>query len=138
MKTLTVKNRERVYRNNGQHAEYCVRCMFGADTRADNRAGGADIVIDGIGYQIKSFRATACRGADAENVLKDYADADGFMFVDIENEIAYTMSPAEFIEFVKRFGEISRESSGKNGGHIKIRLNRKFTEQREYLKERAR
>lgn len=132
MKTFHFDNLSRVYKNNGQHLEYCLRVMFNQCAKADNRKGGADLVIDGVGYQVKSFRATLCHGANLSGIETEYAEADGFIFGDLETETAYIMSKAEFIQFATAFAEISRES-GKNGGSVKMRLNRRFEEQRAYL-----
>ena len=132
MKTFHFSNLERVYKNNGQHLEYCLRAMFGQPTKADNRKGGADLEIGGVGYQVKGFRATLCHGETLSNIETEYAEADGFIFGDLETETAYIMSKAEFIQFATSFAEVTRESA-KNGGKAKIRLNRKVEEQRAYL-----
>lgn len=127
-------NLERVYKNNGQHLEYCLRMMFNQPAKADNRKGGADIMIDGIGYQVKGFRATLCHGENLDNIAVEYAEADGFIFGDLETETAYIMNKVEFLQFAASFAEVTRESA-KNGGTAKIRLNRKIEEQRAYLRK---
>lgn len=136
MKTFKINTENRVYKNNGQHAEYCVRRMFGENAKADNRKGGADITINGKTYQIKSARATVCHGETLANIRAEY-EVDGFIFVDLDTATAYTMTTAEFVEFAETFAETAHESNGKNGGGAKMRLNRQFTAQREWLTTRA-
>ena len=62
----------RTYANNGQHLEQCARYFFtGEITKADNKphTDGGD--IDDI--QIKTARATVCKGLD----LEKYLETDG-------------------------------------------------------------
>lgn len=136
MKTFEIKTANRIYKNNGQHAEYLIRLMFGENAKADNRKGGADITINGKTYQIKSARATVCHGETLANIRAEYA-VDGFIFADLETLTAYEMTVAEFETFAETFAEKTHESNGKNGGAVKMRLNRKFTEQRAYLERRV-
>lgn len=136
MKTFKIKTANRIYKNNGQHAEYLIRLMFGENTKADNRKGGADITINGKTYQIKSARATVCHGETLANIRAEYA-VDGFIFADIETLTAYEMTVAEFETFAETFAEKTRESNGKNGGGAKMRLNRQMTAQREWLAVRV-
>ena len=123
----------RQYANNGQHAEQWVRyTLTGETVKADNLPhdrGG-----DCLGYQIKSARATVCKGTDLLAYLATdgatayiYATADG---------IAYIMTKTEYIAFVERFGTVTRESS-RNGGAEKIRLKSESTALLAYLAERA-
>ena len=121
----------RVYKNDGQHAEYCIRKMYGENSKADNRKGGADITINGQTYQIKSARATVCHGNTIENIREEYK-VDGFIFADLKTETAYKMTVNEFVNFAKIFAEETNESSA-NGGAVKMRLNRQFTAQRKWL-----
>ena len=123
----------RQYANNGQHMEQWTRyTLTGKTERADNleHNKGADC----MGYQIKSARATVCKGTDLVAYLATdkaseyiYATADG---------IAYVMSRVEYIEFVKVFGTVTTESS-KNGGATKIRLKSESTALLTYLAVRA-
>ena len=118
-----------VYRNNGQEAERLFALtLTGENRKADNHKGGADVGI----YQVKSFRATVCKGNNIEQILTEYAQAERFAFVDIEEAVWYDMSKAEFVRFANEFKEITKEST-KNGGAEKIRLNRKMKEQRAWL-----
>lgn len=121
------------YANHGQNAEQSVRkALTGEVVKADNLAH--DKGADCLGYQIKSARATVCKGTDIRTYLATdmateyiYATADG---------IAYIMSRTEYIEFVEVFGTITRESS-RNGGATKIRLKSESVALLAYLAERA-
>ena len=132
-KIILVENFSRQYKNNGQHMEQWTRyTLTGEITKADNldhTKGG-----DCMGYQIKSARATVCKGTD----IRAYLATDGataYIYA-TANGIAYTMDKAEYIEFVEIFGTITRESS-KNGGAEKIRLKSESSALLAYLEERA-
>ena len=121
------------YRNHGQNAEQSVRnALTGEVVKADNLPhdkGG-----DCLGYQIKSARATVCKGLD----LLAYLDTDGaseYIYATASG-IAYIMTKAEYIEFVAVFGTVTRESS-RNGGATKIRLKSESVALLTYLEERA-
>ena len=121
------------YGNIGQQAEREVRfTITGNWQNADNRKGGTDV----LNAQIKSFRATLCHGVDLEQMFAEYAEAECFIFADREEQVFYTMSPAEFMQFAKLFAEVDREST-KNGKEPKIRLNRQFKAQRSWLRSRT-
>jgi hypothetical protein len=123
----------RQYKNNGQHMEQWTRfTLTGETAKADNLAH--DQGADCLGYQIKSARATVCKGTDIRAYLATdcateyiYATADG---------IAYVMTRVEYIEFVEMFGTVTRESTA-NGGAEKIRLKSESTALLAYLAERA-
>lgn len=123
-----------VYKGNiGAHAEaHFVYELTGRMVKLSNVKGGTDC----LRWQVKSYRATVCHGVDVNNVLTEYATAERFAFVDSERGVWYDMSPAEFMDFARAFTESDRESS-KNGGGEKLRLNRKFVKQREYLEARS-
>lgn len=111
-------NFPRQYKNNGQHMEQWTRfSITGEVCKADNLAHNRG--TDCLGYQIKSARATVCKGTDLVAYLATdcateyiYATADG---------IAYIMNKTEYVEFVGVFGTVTRESES-NGGAEKIRL----------------
>jgi hypothetical protein len=123
----------RQYKNNGQHMEQWTRfTLTGETAKADNLAH--DKGADCLGYQIKSARATVCKGTDIRAYLATdmateyiYATADG---------VAYVMSKTEYIEFVEVFGTVTRESAA-NGGAEKIRLKSESVALLAYLAERA-
>ena len=133
MTTITLKTLARQYKNNGQHAEQVARyTLTGEICKADNKpftAGG-----DCGDIQIKSARATVCKGTDIRAYLATdmatayiYATADG---------VAYVMTRVEYIEFVEKFGTVTKESTA-NGGAEKIRLKSESSALLAYLAERA-
>lgn len=124
----------RTYKNNGQHAEQAVRfTLTGRMEKADNRPASAGGDCGDI--QIKSARATVCKGSDLMKHLEtDGAKAYGYVISDFS--AMYLMDRLEYIEFVNRFGTLTRESN-KNGGAEKIRLKHEGEEMVKWLEERA-
>lgn len=125
---------ERHYANAGQHAEQVVRfTLTGRIEKADNKpftAGG-----DCGTLQIKSARATVCKGTN----LQAHLDLDGateWGYVTEDFGTLYTMSRAEYTEFVGLFGEITHDSQ-KNGGHEKIRLRKETRAMKAWLLAKA-
>ena len=115
IRTLT-KTIERQYKNNGQHLEQLYRYnMTGRLEKADNREG-AD--LDNI--QIKSARATVCKGTDCKAYIENDI-ATVYAYVIKDGTKAYEMNKTEWIAFVEMFGTVTTES-GKNNGGLKIRL----------------
>lgn len=110
---------ERVYPNSGQHAEQVVRyTVTGVICKADNKpfTAGADC----LDIQIKSARATICKGLDIEKHLElDSANRYGYVVKDFS--VMYIMDKAEYLEFCNLFATITREST-RNGGAVKLRL----------------
>ena len=121
------------YTNHGQNAEQSVRyTLTGVIEKADNIAH--DKGADCMHYQIKSARATICKGTD----IKAYIEQDkatAFIYATKDGQ-AYIMTVEEYIEFVTVFGTVTRESS-KNGGAEKIRLKSESVALLEYLNERV-
>ena len=121
------------YKNNGQQAQVdYIYTMTGTVTKADNRPyyeGG-----DYEGTQIKSARASVCKGTDIErHVEEDGATEYAYVTAD---RVAYIMNPTEYIAFVKTFATITRESE-KNGGQVKLRLKAEGRAMLAYLSERV-
>jgi hypothetical protein len=133
MKKITLAEITRQYKNNGQHAEQVVRfTLTGEITKADNKA--YNLASDCLNYQIKSARATVCKGCD----LKAYLDADaasGYIYVMADFKTAYIMNRNEYEKFVYAFGTVTREST-KNGGATKIRLNHETNKMKQWFAER--
>ena len=106
------------YHNHGQNAEQSVRyALTGEILKADNLKfdKGSDV----LNFQIKSARATICKGTDLEKYLN--LDASTAYIYATKKGIAYIMSRTEYIAFVKAFGTVTTDSK-KNGGAKKIRL----------------
>ena len=133
MEKITLKDITRQYKNNGQHAEQVARFTLTGDiAKADNKA--YNLGADCLNYQIKSARATVCKGCD----LKAYLDADAstaYIYVMADFKTAYIMSRNEYEKFVYAFGTVTREST-KNGGATKIRLNHETKKMQQWFAER--
>lgn len=133
MTKLEMKSIARVYKNNGQHAEQVFRfTVTGEIVKADNKP--AELGGDCFDIQIKSARATVCKGRDIDAYLALDA-AQRYAYVNADFTVAYIMSKAEWKAFVLAFGTVCRESA-KNGGAEKIRLGHETKAMREWL-ERA-
>ena len=137
MNKMLLKEVERIYANNGQHAEYVVRyTLTGKKVHADNKK--ATTCADVLDIQVKSFHATVCKGTDIEAHIKaDKAKRYGYVTKDFKT--MYGMTPAEWLDMVKTFGTVDHDSNtargristyskggngGSNGGGEKIRLMR--------------
>ena len=121
------------YRNHGQNAEQSIRfALTGAIERADNLAH--NLGTDCLTYQIKSARASVCKGNDLRAYLA--TDKATEYIYGTNDGIAYVMSKDEYIEFCEKFGTVTTES-GKNGGATKIRLKHETSAMLEYLAERV-
>lgn len=121
------------YANHGQNAEQSIRkALTGEITKADNLAH--DKSADCLGYQIKSARATVCKGTDIRAYLA--TDCATEYIYGTNDGTAYIMSRTEYIEFVEVFGTVTRESS-RNGGAEKIRLKSESVALLNYLEMRA-
>lgn len=134
MDTLILAKIDRFYANNGQEAERVFRYTYtGKLTRADNikHTDGAD--CDDI--QIKSARASVCKGTDINAYLKN-DKASRFAYVVKDMSIAYIMTRALYIEFVNAFATITTESA-KNGGATKLRLKSESKAMLQWLAERV-
>ena len=123
----------REYANNGQHMEQWTRyTLTGERAKADNLPH--DMGTDCGCYQIKSARATVCKGRDLIAYLAE-DKATAYIYATAEG-VAYVMDKAEYIAFVAEFGTLTREST-KNGGAEKIRLKSESVALLAYLAERA-
>lgn len=134
MLTIKLQVIDRTYKNNGQHAEQVARfTLTGEIQKADNKP--AELGGDCFDIQIKSARATICKGTDLMKHLKtDGANRYGYVTSDFSK--MYLMSRTEYIEFVNEFGTITRDSK-KNGGGEKIRLKSESQAMKEWLEKRA-
>lgn len=135
MEKIALRNEiERIYKNNGQHAEQVMRfTLTGEIAKADNKSHilGGDV----LDIQIKSQKATVCKGYDI-NAYLALDGANRYAYVTSDFATAYVMNRAEWIEFVGEFGCKTRESS-KNGGGEKIQLLSESKRMIEWLSERA-
>lgn len=118
------------YANHGQNAEQSVRMeLTGELCKADNlphHLGG-----DCLNFQIKSARATICKGLD----LKAYLDMDGataYIYAD-KDGTAWVMDRAEYTAFCTEFATATYESQ-QNGGGEKLRLKSESSKMMAWLK----
>ena len=120
MTTIKLNNSiARVYKNNGQHAEQVIRfTLTGEICKADNLRH--DLGGDVLDIQVKSAKATVCKGYDIDAYLA-VDGANRYAYVTKDFATAYIMDRNEYKEFVSEFGSRTRESS-KNGGGEKIQL----------------
>lgn len=151
---------ERIYANNGQHAEYVARyTLTGSTSWADNIP--AHVKADVLNIQIKSARATVCRmlGYDKKlelrlHLMNDKAKRYGYVTKDFAT--MYIMDKFDYCEFALKFGTLDRESTGvrgakhvtnagttggqggSNGGHFKLRLKHESQAMLIWLEERTR
>lgn len=103
-------------RNNGQACEQDLRYYFtNKIERPDNKANAADI----FDIQIKSARATLCKGTDLEGYVYNN-EANRFAYVTAERMV-YIMNKDEFYLFACEFATVTTDSA-KNGGNKKMRL----------------
>lgn len=133
MKTITIAQLKRHYKIDGQHLEQCVRyTLTGQITKADNIP--ATQQADCLDYQIKSARATICKGLNIEQHLQQ-DKAYKYLYV-TKNYIGYVMDKSEYLEFCKTFGTITRDSQ-KNGGQQKLRLKSEGKKMLQWLTDRV-
>lgn len=117
------------YKNNGQNVEQSIRfTLTGKIEKADNIAHNKS--ADCLNYQIKSARATVCKGRNLEAYLNE--DASKAYIYGTLDGMAYIMNRQEYENFIKNFGTLTRESE-KNGGGEKIRLGHETKKMREWL-----
>lgn len=125
---------ERVYKNNGQHAEQVIRfTLTGEICKADNLRH--DLGGDVLDIQVKSAKATVCKGYDLDAYLA-IDGANRYAYVTKDFETAYIMNRDEYKEFVNEFGTRTHESQ-KNGGGEKIRLLDESRRMLEWLRLKA-
>lgn len=121
MKKVQLKQIERIYKNDGIHAQQTYEfTMLGTISKHDNRCftEGGDVG----NVQVKSSGASICKGYDIHEHIK-MDGATSYAYVVNGFSVAYEMSPTEYEQFINEFGYHSHESQ-KNGGGEKIRLKK--------------
>ena len=92
------------YKNRGQQAERVFRYTnTGLLCKADNTP--CTVSGDCGDVQVKSARATVCKGLDIESYI-DTDKANSYAYITADYSIAYIMNPIEWITFVKAFSTI--------------------------------
>ena len=134
MTAITMATIKRVYKNNGQHAEQVFRyTMSGCICKADNTP--ATVSGDYEDIQIKSARATICKGKDiASHLTTDKAERYAYITADFKT--AYIMSKIEYLTFATLFATLTKESL-KNGGTEKLRFKSESKAMLEWLQARV-
>ena len=134
MTAITMAAIKRVYKNNGQHAEQVFRyTMSGCICKADNTP--ATVSGDYEDIQIKSARATICKGKDiASHLTTDKAERYAYITADFKT--AYIMSKIEYLTFATLFATLTKESL-KNGGAEKLRFKSESKAMLEWLQARV-
>ena len=134
MTAITMATIKRVYKNNGQHAEQVFRyTMNGCICKADNTP--ATMSGDCEDIQIKSARATICKGKDiASHLATDKAERYAYITADFKT--AYIMSKIEYLTFATVFATLTKESP-KNGGAEKLRFKSESRAMLEWLQARV-
>ncbi len=119
------------YKNHGQDAEQSVRfTLTGEIAKADNVRH--DLGADCLNYQIKSARATVCKGLDLDAYL-DLDASTAYIYAD-NNGTAWVMSREEYTAFCKKFAVATYESQ-QNGGGAKLRLKSESSKLMAWLRE---
>ena len=119
------------YTNHGQDAEQSVRfTLTGEILKADNL--NYSLGADCLSYQIKSARATVCKGDNLEAYLNLDAST-AYIYAD-NNGTAWVMSREEYIAFCKEFVTATNESPA-NGGGAKLRLKSESSKMMAWLRE---
>ena len=134
MTVIHLLEMDNFYSNIGQEAQRrFIYTYTGRVTRADNVPH--TVAGDCEDIQIKSARASVCKGTDIETYLETDA-ARRFAYVLKDFTRAYIMDKITYIAFVKAFGTVTREST-KNGGATKIRLKSESKAMLKWLRERV-
>ena len=119
------------YKNHGQDAEQSVRfTLTGEILKADSLR--YDLGADCLNYQIKSARATVCKGDNLEAYLNLDAST-AYIYAD-NNGTAWVMSKEEYTLFCKEFVTATHESPA-NGGGAKLRLKSESSKMMAWLRE---
>lgn len=119
------------YKNHGQDAEQSVRfTLTGEILKADSLR--YDLGADCLNYQIKSARATVCKGDNLDAYL-DLDASTAYIYAD-NNGTAWVMSREEYIAFCKEFVTATNESPA-NGGGAKLRLKSESSKMMAWLRE---
>ena len=132
MKTFQIEKISE-YKNNGQAREQDLRfALTNKIEKADNRP--ASECADCNGIQIKSARATICKGRDIRAHIENDT-AKKYAYVTKDNRV-FLMDKKEYITFCTTFATVTTESA-KNGGAVKTRLKHETPSLLAWLIERV-
>lgn len=145
MTTITLETIERVYTNNGQHAEQVLAYTLIHEIRKHDRVPfdkGSD--IPEYHMSVKSSKASLmsgnyCTKDTKEGIIEEFLNrtaSELFAYVLEDFSTAYVMDKREFSEFCREFSGMSRESS-KNGGKAKVQFYKENERTRMWLASRV-
>lgn len=133
---------ERLYKNNGQHAQYIADyTLTGQIRKADNIHWTCDSDIPELRMSVKSARATLASdliGDTKASKVDDYFNrtaSTSWAYVTKDEKI-YIMDGIEFREFIMTFATMERDST-KNGGRMKVRFPHESHKVIEWLGSKA-
>lgn len=142
MQTVTIKTIERIYKNNGAHAQQALDFTLTGHIRPhDNVKWNEGSDIPELHMSVKTDRFTLASDLIGETIsdkVDDYFNrtaSNVFAYV-ATTGIAYIMNPTEFKAFMLTFCKLERDSS-KNGGRMKVRFPHETEKVREWLSQKA-
>ena len=130
MTIITIKEMNRNYKNNGQHAEQILAYTLTGNIRKhDNLPFDQGSDIPEFHMSVKSSGASLmgarlCTKDTKDGIIDEFVTrsaSECFAYVVADFSVAYIMSRTEFKEFATEFGYLTKEST-KNGGGSKVAL----------------
>ena len=143
MTTITLKTMERVYVNNGHHAEQLLAFTLTGEKRKAGKLPfdkGSD--IPEFHMSVKSGGATLmngnlCTKDTKEGIIEEFITRSAsscFAFVMNDFSVAYIMNKVEFKEFCIQFSNTTHDST-KNGGKLKVQIYKDSERMRKWFAE---
>ena len=143
MTTITLKTMERVYVNNGHHAEQLLAFTLTGEKRKAGKLPfdkGSD--IPEFHMSVKSGGATLmngnlCTKDTKEGIIEEFITrsvSECFAFVLNDGSVAYIMDKMEFREFCFKFSNLGHDSQ-RNGGKLKVQIYKESGKMRRWFEE---
>jgi hypothetical protein len=143
MTAITLEYMERIYANNGQHAEQVVAYTLTHEVRKHDKVPfdrGSD--IPEYHMSVKSGGATLmngnlCTKTTKEGIIEEFITRSAsscFAFVMNDFSVAYIMNKVEFKEFCIQFSNTTHDST-KNGGKLKVQIYKDSERMRKWFAE---
>lgn len=133
---------DRIYKNNGQHAQYVADyTLTGQVRKADNIHWACGSDIPELKMSVKSARATLASDLIGETIadkVNDYFNrtASTVWAYVTKDETIYIMDGIEFRQFIMTFATMQKDST-KNGGRMKVRFPHESHKVIEWLGSKA-
>ena len=130
MTTITLLPIERMYKNNGHHAEQVLTFSLTGELRkAGNLPFDQGSDIPEFNLSVKSGGATLMNGKlctrdTKEGIIDEFitrSASSNFAFVVKDFSVAYIMNAIEFRAFCDKFSNIGHDSK-QNGGRVKVQI----------------